>query len=138
MLISLKSIMVVSLAALNVTAATLEEEQKKRCTFSCATYTGRAEGGCAKVMERSGDEPVKWEMVMAHPTENHKDFYNCLGTEMAFSICCVPGSIKIPSKGKPMILESGGDPNKYRNMCSDTDPEQMDVDHFPSDCKPPN
>jgi hypothetical protein len=140
MLLSLKSIIVVTLAAFDLAAATLEEDQKKQCTFSCLK-PGRSEGGCAKVTQWEGRHPVKWEsertafaflrfdlitqrhesgswqlfyvsrlfkstVVKAYSTENHKDFYNCLGTNMAFSTCCVPGSIKIPSKGKVSVIDS--------------------------------
>ncbi|KAA1076044.1 hypothetical protein PGT21_032984 [Puccinia graminis f. sp. tritici] len=137
MLLSLKSIIVVTLAAFDLAAATLEEDQKKQCTFTCPSSSGRSEGGCARGTQFDGDDPIKWEFVKAHSTENHKDFYNCLGTDMAYSTCCVPGTIKIPSEGKPMILESGGNPRKYDNMCTDTDPKHMDVENFPKDCKPP-
>ncbi|KAA1098357.1 hypothetical protein PGT21_034062 [Puccinia graminis f. sp. tritici] len=137
MLLSFKSILVVTLAAFDLATATLEEDKKKQCTFTCPTSTARVEAGCAKATEWIADNGVKWEIVKANPTENHKDYFNCHGTEMTFSTCCVPGTIKPPSKGKPMILDSGGDPHKYTNWCTDTDPETMDIGIFPKDCRPP-
>ncbi|KAA1101970.1 hypothetical protein PGT21_034320 [Puccinia graminis f. sp. tritici] len=138
MLLSLKSIIVVTLAVFDLAAATSEEDKsKKLCTFTCPTSTSRAEAGCAKATDWKSDNAVKWEIVKANPTENHKDFFNCHGTGMTFSTCCKQGTIKIPSKGKPMILDSGGNPDNYAQMCHDTNPENTPVEDFPKDCKPP-
>ncbi|KAA1098353.1 hypothetical protein PGT21_033992 [Puccinia graminis f. sp. tritici] len=136
MLLSLKSIIVVTLLAFDLAAATLEEDKKKQCTFTCPTSTIGREAGCARATGWKSDNAVKFEIVKANPTENHKDFFNCHGTGMAFSTCCVRGTIKIPSKGKPMILDSGT-PQNYEKSCTNTDPEKMHVENFPKDCKPP-
>ncbi|KAA1081292.1 hypothetical protein PGT21_033239 [Puccinia graminis f. sp. tritici] len=61
MLISLKSIIVVTLAAFDLAAATLEEDKKKQCTFTCPSDASRTEAGCAKKIEYYGGNAVKWE-----------------------------------------------------------------------------
>ncbi|KAA1133737.1 hypothetical protein PGTUg99_006117 [Puccinia graminis f. sp. tritici] len=83
------------------------------------------DGGCGKAIERDAKgKPIKWQLVKAHPTEKHPGYFNCIGTDMAFSACCLPN--KLPKDGTLLtLMNKKDDPQAYSNLCRETKPYRI-------------
>ncbi|KAI7961643.1 hypothetical protein MJO28_002132 [Puccinia striiformis f. sp. tritici] len=137
-MLSLKSTIVFTILACGFAAADLKADQKKYCTFSCGIYSDEdlTEGGCTTITNRDKDgTAIQWTMKEAFRTDNHAKYFNCLGTDAAFSSCCKPGSIKIPpgTKGKPPPVMTLNGPKSYSGICKDASPTSSE-EGDPEDC----
>ncbi|EFP85674.2 hypothetical protein PGTUg99_004957 [Puccinia graminis f. sp. tritici] len=82
------------------------------------------DGGCGKHIERDAEgKPIKWQLVKAHRTEKHPGYFNCLGTDAAFSTCCLPH--KLPKDGTLTLMNKKNDPQAYDNLCRDSKPDRI-------------
>ncbi|KAI7965625.1 hypothetical protein MJO29_001373 [Puccinia striiformis f. sp. tritici] len=119
----LKSVIVLATIACSFVAANIKEERKKKCTFKCSTLHEPLVGGCATIIGHDFQGlPNKWQIKHAYKTEGHKQLWNCLGTGMEISICCLSGKIVIPPKANPRVMTIEGFDPGYGNICGDSSP----------------
>ncbi|KAI9611571.1 hypothetical protein H4Q26_008526 [Puccinia striiformis f. sp. tritici PST-130] len=79
--------------------------------------------GCATIIGHDFQGlPNKWQIKHAYKTEGHKQLWNCLGTGMEISICCLNGKIVIPPKANPRVMTIEGFDPGYGNICGDSSP----------------
>ncbi|KAA1098433.1 hypothetical protein PGT21_035192 [Puccinia graminis f. sp. tritici] len=130
-----KLVIIVSIVGCGFAAAAqLTKEQKTKCTFTCANHVKLTAGGCARpIGSDSQGNPTGWELIKAHSTENHKAYFNCIGTEMAFSTCCLPDIFS--KDGTTITINGDIAPLIYHRSCQDTSPQSTDFSKFPKDCK---
>ncbi|POW11227.1 hypothetical protein PSTT_05403, partial [Puccinia striiformis] len=95
---------ILAMIACSLVAASMKEDRKKKCTFKCSTLHYPLVGGCATIIGHDFQGlPNKWQIKHAYKTEGHDQFWNCLGTGMKMSICCLPGKIVIPPKANVLL-----------------------------------
>ncbi|OAV88769.1 hypothetical protein PTTG_28926 [Puccinia triticina 1-1 BBBD Race 1] len=118
----LKPFIVFTIIACGLEATELTvNDQGTKCTFHCKALNdvSKTQAACGKVTERDAHQnPIKWNLVPAHPTDGHLGYYNCIGTNMAFSTCCKPGTV--PKEGKS--FDAGTDHSQYAHTCENTIP----------------
>ncbi|KAI9612979.1 hypothetical protein H4Q26_010249 [Puccinia striiformis f. sp. tritici PST-130] len=91
MLLSIRSILVLTIIACGFTAADLATDQKKKCTYGCGrANSAMREAGCAlRVGRNEKTHQDSWLLKKGNPTEGHPGYYNCLGTGMNRPVCCL-------------------------------------------------
>ncbi|KAI9610080.1 hypothetical protein H4Q26_007077 [Puccinia striiformis f. sp. tritici PST-130] len=134
-MLSLKSVIVFTIVACGFAAADLKADQKKYCTFSCGQYgdVEKTDGGCASITGHDEQGRAnQWTIMKAFKTAKHDHYFNCIGTKMAFTTCCRPGSIVIPPHAKPPVMTLKGI-SSYPDICTNAvpvSPQEGD----PQDC----
>ncbi|KAI7940430.1 hypothetical protein MJO28_014082 [Puccinia striiformis f. sp. tritici] len=137
MLLSIRSILVLTIIACGFTAADLATDQKKKCTYGCGrANSAMREAGCAlRVGRNEKTHQDSWLLKKGNPTEGHPGYYNCLGTGMNRPVCCLNKKI-VYTPGfwlKAMVVDGNGE-YPFEFLCNDA-PDFNPTWGDPTDCQ---